>query len=133
MTHALIDSLELASGRTEDLSPAVYARYFARCEGSQTLMSHVDDGVRGKMLNEVIRLMMEPTLETEATYLDFEVDNHRRAYMVEPHMYENLFTALRDTVKETVGSDWTPEMEAAWHERLTELDEAITQRYPSRS
>ncbi len=131
MSEEIMHSLELAAGKSDDLSPDVYSRYFARCAGSEALMSHVDNLVRGKMLNEVMRLMMEPTLDTESTYLDFEVDNHRRAYFVEPHMYESLFTAFRDSVRDLLDDSWTEPMEVAWQRRIDDLLSEITSRYPA--
>lgn len=131
MNEEICLSLELAAEKGGDITPAVYANYFARCEGSEALMSHIDDLVRGKMLNEVFRLLMEPTLAEDAKYLDFEVDNHRRAYMVEPHMYRNLLEALHETVVDVVGEDWTPAMESEWQGRIEELLTEIANRHPT--
>ncbi|MDZ7684751.1 MAG: globin [Gammaproteobacteria bacterium] len=111
--------------------PDVYAAYFKRCPGSEALMSHIDNLVRGKMLNEVFRLMLEPSLLDESRYLDFEVDNHRRAYSVEPHMYGNLLAALKDTVRDLIIEDWTNEMDAAWQQRIDELLAEIEERHSS--
>ena len=93
MSEEIMHSLELAAGKSDDLSPDVYSRYFARCAGSEALMSHVDNLVRGKMLNEVMRLMMEPTLDTESTYLDFEVGRlavERRLHHQAHHLVQHL-------------------------------------------
>ncbi len=42
---------------------------------------------------------------------------HRRFGVLEKH-YEAFFTALRDTVEQYLGSDWTPETSSAWQGAL---------------
>lgn len=84
-------------------------------------MSHIDDLVQAKMMAEVYRLVMLPSYEDEAGYLNFEVDNHALAYSVEPHMYGNLLYALMDTVAEALGGRWTPDHKQAWDDRLEAL------------
>ena len=114
-------SLELAAESAGDLTPLVYEKYFSRCAGSAELMSHIDDIVRGRMLQEVVRLVMLPDYRDEQRYLDFEVTNHRTAYSVEPHMYGNLLSALRDTVKQVIDERWNDHFDAAWNERMEAL------------
>lgn len=128
MPDPVYESLEIVAECDTDITKDVYDRYFSRCEGSWALMSHLDDIVRGKMLDEVLRLIMQPDLKDEQTYLNFEIDNHKRAYNVEPHMYGNLLTALRDAVREAVGGRWTTAMESAWRERIELLLHEIDAR-----
>lgn len=128
MHDPIHQSLELAAEAAGDISPAVYRKYFDRCAGSAELMSHIDDIVRGRMLDEVVRLILLPRYEEEQQYLDFEVRNHRTAYSVEPHMYANLLTALRDTVRESLNGKWTAAFDAAWDDRVTALLTEIEKR-----
>lgn len=128
MDDPIIASLEIAAENAGDISPLVYEKYFNRCEGSKELMSHIDDLVRGKMLNEVLRLIMLPNYDDEQQYLDFEVKNHKFAYSVEPQMYANLLSALRDTIKEAAGTEWDNAMEQAWLERISTLSQEIESR-----
>lgn len=128
MEDPVIASLEVAASQAGDISEEVYKRYFERCPGSQALMSHIDYLVRGKMLDEVLRLIMLPNFSAEQQYLDFEVKNHRLAYSVEPHMYRNLLSALRDVVKDAAGSSWDDDIEAAWQTRIDKLISEIETR-----
>ena len=128
MTDLVNDSLETAAEIAGDITPAIYERYFASCPGSEALMSHIDDLVRAKMMVEVYRLVMLPSYEDEAGYLNFEVDNHALAYSVEPHMYGNLLYALMDTVAGTLGDKWTPDHKQAWEDRLEALLSEINTR-----
>ena len=107
MTEDLISTtFEMAAEIGGDLAPAIYANYFARCPGSQALMSHIDDIVRGKMLEEVYRLLMLSDYSGEQGYLNFEMKNHKLAYSVEAHMYGNLLAAILDTVRDAIGDQW---------------------------
>lgn len=122
-------SLEIAAANAGDITEDVYRRYFAACPGSEALMSHIDHLVRGKMLEEVFRLIMLDDYAGEQQYLDFEVANHKHAYSVEPHMYGNLLQALQDAVRDAVGEDWTRGYEAAWNARRERLLAEIRVRH----
>lgn len=124
----VIESLEIAAENAGDINEQVYKRYFERCPGSEALMAHIDNLVRGKMLNEVLRLVMTPDYSEEQQYLDFEVKNHRFAYSVLPHMYTNLLSALRDTVRDAAGASWTTAHDRAWNERIDALASEIAAR-----
>ncbi len=121
-------SLELAADKAGDITPEIYRRYFASCPGSQDLMSHIDDLVRGKMMEEVFRLIMVQDYDEESHYLNFEVKNHKYAYSVLPHMYTNLLNAVHVTVKESVAEAWNPGMENAWQARIGSLISELEQR-----
>lgn len=128
MNDAVMESLELAADAAGDITGNVYDKYFSRCAGSAALMSHIDDIVRGRMLEEVVRLIMQADYSDEQQYLDFEVNNHKFAYSVEPHMYGNLLSALRDTVRESLGPSWNDRFEAAWSARTDALLKEIAAR-----
>jgi hypothetical protein len=129
MEDPVYRSLELAAESVGDLTPLVYEKYFNRCVGSAALMSHIDDIVRGRMLQEVMRLVMLADYSDEQQYLDFEVRNHRTAYSVEPHMYGNLLSALRDTVREAVDGNWNDSFESTWNDRIAALLSEIGARH----
>jgi hypothetical protein len=129
MTEDLISTtFEMAAEIGGDLAPAIYANYFARCPGSQALMSHIDDIVRGKMLEEVYRLLMLSDYSGEQGYLNFEMKNHKLAYSVEALMYGNLLAAILDTVRDAIGDQWQPSFEAAWQQRINDLTLEIQHR-----
>lgn len=127
MSDPVVQSLEIAA-EGGDFSKAVYELYFSRCPGSEALMSHIDHIVRGRMLDEVFRLIMLDNYGSEQAYLNFEVDNHKNAYSVEPHMYENLLFALKDTVRDTVGQQWNNSFDEAWDNRIDLLKKEISER-----
>lgn len=113
----IVRSLELAGERAGDITPQVYDAYFARCPESRKLMLMTDEHMRGRMLESVIILLMVGSAEEQRDYIRFETKSHL-SYGVLPSMYENVLTAVRDTVRSALGSDWTTAMEAAWAARL---------------
>lgn len=125
----VINSLELLVERVGDITPLVYENYFSRSPDSESLMSHLDDGTRGKMMDEIFRLIMVEDYVMESDYLNWEVSNHEHAYSVEPGMYDGLFEAIIDVVSQALGSDFTPEVEAAWRLRTGALKREIVSRF----
>ncbi len=113
-------ALERVAESAGDINDRIYARYFELCPQSAEVMMHTDEGMRGRMLDEVYRLVLNPEPADEEEYLDFEVDNHR-AYGAEPHMYRNVLQAVRDVVRDEMAEGWTTEIDAAWQARLDGL------------
>jgi Globin len=113
----IIESFEIAAERAGDVAPAIYAAYFARCPESRELMRYVDQYMRGRMLESLYELLMADETSDQLRYLRFEAANHS-TYGVLPHMYENLLTAVRETVRHACGDDWTSAMASAWDARL---------------
>jgi len=122
----LIQSLELASEQAGDITSLVYECYFKKCPESRELMWHLDDLVKGKMLAEVFRLLMDTDLSKEGGYLDFEVRTHQQSYGVLGHMYHNLMDALIETLEAVLGSHWSESYALAWKVRTNELLDAIS-------
>lgn len=124
MNEALLASLEQAAEIAGDIAPDIYSRYFDRCPDSRTIMLHTDEHMRGRMIEEVYRLLMAESVAQEREYLAFETSNHR-AYGAQPNMYENLLLATQDVVQKALGSGFTVEMKAAWERRLNDLLQVI--------
>lgn len=118
------DSLFKVAEIAGDISPQIYQEYFARCEGSEELMQHIEDSVKGSMMAEVFRLLLEEDLSKQSQYLRFETKTHL-AYGVETVMYENLFMAVLNTVKNLSGTSWTQNFEQAWQQRIQDLLQAV--------
>ena len=130
MTDDLVyTSFEIVAEKAGDISASVYQKYFARCSGSEALMAHIDGIVRGRMLDEVYRLLMLEGYTEEEGYLNFEVKNHKLAYSVQPHMYENLLTALKDVIAESLGRQWDDSFDKAWQSRIALLLTEIQKRH----
>lgn len=128
MSDLVLTSFELAAEKLGDITDAVYARYFADCPGSEELMAHIDPGVKVKMMNEVLRLIMVDNYDDEQSYLNFEIDYHKSSFSVEQHMYGNLLASVQAVIQENLGDDWTTDMAAAWQARISTLQAEIEKR-----
>ena len=120
MMSLLLHSLERTAELTGDIAGEVYVRYFERCPESRTIMNHTDEHMRGRMLEEVYRLLMSESVADEQGYLAFETGNHR-AYGAASHMYRNLLLAVQDVVARSLGDEFTPDLATAWAARIDEL------------
>lgn len=129
MSDVIYESLELLAERAGDITDQVYERYFTVDADSRELMAYVDPGQRGKMMDEILRLILVDDYSEEEGYLNWEVDNHEIAYSVKPEMYAPLFDALIDTVKSALGDDWSGQMEQAWQQRTEALKSEIVRRF----
>ena len=133
MSQALIEqSLEIVADRAGDISARIFTRYFEKCPESEVLMSHMDRISRGKLMEEVFRLVLVEDYSEEQDYLTWEVKNHELAYSARPFMYENLFAALVDTISECLSDDWDAAIEAAWREKVAMLLGEIVPRFSGR-
>ena len=112
-------SIELAAERG-DIYPAIYDAYFERCAGSRELMQLTDVHMRGRMLDSLFELLLADDVAAQLSYLRFETKNHM-SWGVQLNMYENLLSAVRDTVRESCSTQWTPAMAAQWDAHIATL------------
>ena len=128
----IICSLKIVAERNGDITSAVYDLYYQNSPGSRELMAHIDHLVQGRMMDEVLRLLMVEDASREDQYLTFEMKTHEEAYNVAESMYASLLAAVWQIVREGVGEDWNEIYENAWQERVTSLLEEIKRHSPSR-
>lgn len=116
--------MALVADRAGDISARVFERFFERSVASQTLMEHMDQYMLGRMMDQVVLLLMDPEDDELAGYLEFETQAHV-TYGVDAGMYRSLMAAVRDVVDESLGADFTPAMQAALDGRIEFLLDAI--------
>lgn len=127
-------SFALAGERDGDFTDHVYERYFTLCPEAQELLGHADEHMRGRMLEDVLMLLMTPPADVEEGYVEWEVENHVGGYAVTPEMYRPLFGAVRDVVRAALGSDYDADTAQAWEARaggITDRFEATARGYRS--
>lgn len=122
----IVESLEIVAESAGDITPEVFRNYHRLCPASAQLMDHMDDYMRGRMMDQVLLLLMEEGAEELNSYLEFETRSHE-SYGVEPYMYENLFSAVVATVREAAGSAWTDAHQSAWDNRVALLLASISE------
>jgi len=119
----ILTSLELVAEQVEDLTEPVYEHYYSESPESRGLMDHMDLLMCGRMLNEVITLLVMPDEDLQVT-LKFEVKTHA-SNGVQLEMYGQFFNAIYVVVRDTLGQKWTPEFDTAWQQRIDFLNKEI--------
>mgnify|MGYP001811687065 CR=1 FL=1 len=124
-TAHILAAMERLAEKAGDVSPAIFTRYFERCGESKALMDHMDEHMLGRMMDQVLLLIMEPGEDELTSYIEFETASHR-SYGVEPHMYESLMKSVQDVLASELAEDFTQEMKDALQKRIDYLLKAIT-------
>ena len=127
----IIESLELAAERVEDLSPLVYARLFAQHPEMQPLFwRDTNHAVKGEMLAQAINAILDLVgpRRYAAVLLQCEVITHA-GYDVPPDVFAIFFNVFRATLQDVVADAWTPAMGAAWDDLLGEIANYIAHPY----
>jgi hemoglobin-like flavoprotein len=124
VTDLVLESLMLAAETGEDVTEPVNAAFQAMEPAAADLMDHMDEHMRGRMMQELLTVLMADDPQDQREYLNFEVSSHR-GYGVTTPMYGALLAALRDCVRGLLGDEWTPAHLEAWDERIRSLEEII--------
>jgi len=126
--NLILQSLEIVADKAGEISETVYQNFYSNCPESEQLMAFMDSSNTAKMMAEVYRLLLLEDYEAEQGYLSWEVENHGKAYHVKSYMYEELFTALLNTIRGVMGELWSSEYESAWQQRIAALNREIAER-----
>ncbi len=121
-------SLERAGDLGGDITERVYARLFADNPEMEALFVRDANGaVKGEMLMRVIEAILDfvGPRAFARTLIQCEVVTHE-GYGVPPAVFGVFFGALAATVREVLGAEWTPVIDAAWSRLLAELDHYVT-------
>ena len=120
-------ALECAAEDDPELNNLVYRNFYEAMADAGQLMSHVDEGVRGKMMAEIYRLLLADDVATsDSDYLVFETKTHANSYFVRPEMYRLLSDVLLQTLRLSAARVWGPAVEAAVSRRLNAMTTAIS-------
>ncbi len=120
----VVASLEDLAERCGDVTGLIQERFAAHAPDSAALMNHMDDYMVGRMMQDVLLLLMTAPDDVDRHYLSFEVASHR-AYGVTAEMFPPLFRAVREIVQERLGDRWNPALEEAWNTRIAALTALI--------
>ena len=125
------DSLELYAERHGDMAPRVYESFFELNLEAAALMEYSDEHMRGRMFASMVELrrmfasMVELFLSDEhlgpGGYLDWELENHIKAYFATTAMYESLFQSMCDVLNKDLVTEWRPEWQEAWASRIDRI------------
>ena len=121
------DSLECYAEHHGDMAPRVYKRFFELNPEAAALMEYSDEYMRGRMFASMVELFLSDEHLEPGGYLDWELENHIKAYSATTAMYESLFQSMRDVLDNDLGADWRPEWQQAWANRMDRIMEQVKQ------
>ena len=122
------ESLSLCDDRVGDITSLVYQRFFELDTSAASLMEYSDKHMRGRMFASVLELFLSDDPFENDGFLAWELDNHVSAYSVTKGMYESLFKAFIEIVKETLSDAWCTDLERAWTDRIARIMNEVSQR-----
>jgi hemoglobin-like flavoprotein len=120
-------SFELAAARCEDLTPLVYRRLFREHPEAEAMFrSEGSDPVKGSMLALTIDAILDFAGERSGHFrlIECEVSSHD-AYGTPRELFVAFFDVIAQTLREIIGTDWSPEIEDAWRKLLAEVEGVV--------
>src|SRR5438874_6392941 len=115
-TNPIERSFELAAERCEDLTPLVYHRLLAKHPETQTMFrSQGSELVKGSMLAMTIEAILDFAGERSGKFrmIECEVVSHD-AYGTPRELFVAFFRVIRDTLRDVLGHEWSPDIDEAW-------------------
>lgn len=125
--NSIQHSFELAAERCEDLTPQVYDRLFREHPETRAMFrSEGSELVRGSMLALAIDAMLDFAGDQSGHYrmIECEVQSHD-AFGTPRELFGKFFGVIADTMREVLGNDWSPEIDAAWRKLLDGIDRLV--------
>jgi hemoglobin-like flavoprotein len=126
-TNLIEHSFEIAAGRCADLTPLVYERLHR--EHPETKAMFRTDGsepVKGSMLALTIEALLDFAGPRTGHFrmIECEVSSHD-AYGTPRDLFIAFFGVIAGTMRELLGAEWTPEIDAAWRDLLDEIEAMV--------
>jgi hemoglobin-like flavoprotein len=128
-TNLIHQSFELAAERCEDLTPLVYIRLFREHPEAEAMFRSEGAGlVQGAMLAQTLDAMMDFAGDRSGRFrmIECEVQSHD-AYGTPRKLFGEFFGVIAATMRELLGTDWSPEIDEAWRKLLAELDRVVAE------
>src|ERR1700704_1137474 len=128
-TNLIERSFKVAAERCKDLTPLVYRRLAA--EHPETLTMFRSEGselVKGSMLSMTIEAILDFAGERSGKFrmIECEISSHD-AYGTPRDLFIAFFGVIAATLRELLGADWSPEIDAAWRKLLAEIEQMVSQ------
>jgi len=132
-TNPIERSFELAAERCEDLTPLDYRRLFnAHPEAQVMFRSEGSEPVKGSMLALTTEAIQDFAGDRRGHFrlIECEVFSHD-AYGTPRDLFVEFFAVIAATLRELLGSDWSPEMDTAWRRLLAEIEGVVPEQHQS--
>src|SRR5580700_3434642 len=127
MMNPIERSFELATLRCEDLAPLVYRRLHSEHPETRAMFrSEGSELVKGSMLALTIEAMMDFAGNRSGKFrmIECELVSHD-AYGTPRDLFAGFFGVIAQTLRELLGADWSPEIDAAWRSLLIDIEDVI--------
>jgi len=127
-SNPIENSFDLAASRCADLTPLVYQRLFEQHPETQTMFrSQGSELVMGSMLALTIEAILDFAGERRGHFrlIACEVASHD-GYGTPRELFIAFFVVIRDTLRDLLGDEWSPEIAQAWDQLLVEIDAFAT-------
>ena len=126
-TNPIERSFELAAERCEDLTPLVYDGCLR--EHPETITMFRTEGselVKGSMLALTIEAILDFAGSRTGHFrlIECEISSHD-AYGTPRDLFIAFFGVIAQTLREILGADWSPEIDAAWRNLLGEVEALV--------
>jgi hemoglobin-like flavoprotein len=131
--NPILHSFELATARCEDLTSLVYIRLFREHpEAEKMFRSEGAALVQGAMLAQTLDAIMDFAGDRSGRFrmIECEVQSHD-AYGTPRKLFGAFFGVIADTMREILGTDWSPEIDKAWRKLLAEVDRVVADTDPA--
>jgi len=117
-------SFDIAARRCADLTPLVYQRLFEQHPETRTMFrTQGSELVKGSMLALTIEAILDFAGERRGHFrlIACEVVSHD-GYGTPRELFIAFFAVIRDTLRELLRDEWSPEIARAWDQLLVEID-----------
>ncbi len=128
-TNPIHRSFELAAERCEDLTPLVYRRLFREHPEAEAMFRRQgSDPVKGSMLALTIDAILDFSGDRTGHFrmIECEASSHD-GYGTPRKLFSEFFGVIADTMREILGTEWSPEIDKAWRKMLGEIDSVVAQ------
>jgi hemoglobin-like flavoprotein len=123
-SNPIEESFELAAARCADITPLVYQRLFEQHPETQTMFrTQGSELVKGSMLALTIEAILDFAGERRGHFrlIACEVSSHD-AYGTPRELFIAFFAVIRDSLRDLLGNEWSPDIAQAWDTLLIEID-----------
>jgi hemoglobin-like flavoprotein len=117
-------SFELAASRCTDLTPLVYQRLFEQHPETRAMFrTQGGELVMGSMLALTIEAILDFAGDRRGQFrlIACEVVSHD-GYGTPRELFTAFFAVIRDTLRDLLRDDWSPDIAQAWDRLLIEID-----------
>ena len=123
MSSAIATSLEFLVRELGDPQTRIYERLYRQHPEVQSLfVLDADGGVRGSMLQTTLETILDYASKGRLDLVSLGAwRSHHLAYEVDAELFTRFFGIIRDCAKDSLGSDWSTEMETAWQDLLVQV------------